>query len=210
METQWQADRAALRDLLHTRPDLSLKAMAHHLNRSYSWVKDWAKRLAAAPPDDLKVLCSRSRARHTSYQEWDPLVLRRLEHLRLFPPEGLQRTPGPRALLYYLPRDVDLQQQGYRLPRSTKTVWKLLKRLGLIAEKLVIVHKEEPLREPLEEIQVDFKDPGIPADPSGEGKKQHVVEVMNFVDAGTSILLAAKVQDDFRAHTALEAVITFL
>lgn len=80
-----------------------------------------------------------------------------------------------------MPRDVDLQQQGYRLPRSTKTVWKLLKRLGLIAEKPVFAHKEEPLREPLEEIQVDFKDPGIPADPSGESEKQHVVEVMNFV-----------------------------
>lgn len=210
MEAQWQADRAALRDLLRTRPDLSLKQMAHHLNRSYSWVKDWAKRLACAPPDDLAVLQSRSRARHTPYQEWDPLVLRRLEHLRLFPPEGLQRTPGPKALLYYLPRDEELQQKGCRLPQSTRTVWKLLKRLGLIAETFAIAHKEEPPREPLEEVQVDFKDPGVPADPSGEGKKQHVVEVMNFVDAGTSVLLSAFVQDDFRAHTSLEAVIAFL
>lgn len=97
MEAQWQADRAALRDLLHTRPDLSLKEMARRLNRSYSWVKYWAKRLASAHPDDLEVLQSRSRARHTPYEEWDPLVLRRLEQLRLFPPEGLQRTPGPRC-----------------------------------------------------------------------------------------------------------------
>lgn len=99
MEAQWQADRAALRDLLRTRPDLSLKDIARYLHRSYSWVKDWAKRLAAAPPDDLEVLRSRSRARHTAYQEWNPLLLRRLEQLRLFPPEGLQRTPGPKSLL---------------------------------------------------------------------------------------------------------------
>lgn len=94
MEAVWQADRSALRDLLHTRPDLSLKEMARRLNRSYTWVKDWAKRLAQAPPNDWDVLNSRSRARHTPAPEWDPLVLRRLEQLRLPPPEGLQRTPG--------------------------------------------------------------------------------------------------------------------
>ena len=56
---------------------------------------------------------------------------------------------------------------------------------------------------------MDFKDASsVPADP--EGKKQHTVEVLNFVDAGTSVLLSAQVQDDFRAHTSLEAVIAFL
>lgn len=49
MEAEWQADRSALRDLLHTRPDLSLKQMAAQLGRSYSWAKRWAKRFAAAP-----------------------------------------------------------------------------------------------------------------------------------------------------------------
>ncbi len=89
-----QADRAALRELLRTRPDLSLKDIAHRLHRSYTWAKDWAKRLASAPPDDLDVLHSRSRARSTPQPEWDALVLRRLEQMRLFPPEGLQRTPA--------------------------------------------------------------------------------------------------------------------
>lgn len=141
---------------------------------------------------------------------WDPLVLRRIEHIRLFPPEGLQRTPGPKALLYYLPRDTELQQRGCRLPQSTGTVWKMLKHLGLLVQQPPLIHKEEPLCEPLEEVQVDFKDPGIPADPSGEGKKQHVVEVLNFVDAGTSVLLSAQVQNNFHAQTALAAVIAFL
>src|SRR5258708_37531018 len=105
MEAEWQADRSALRDLLYTRPDLSLKEIARRLKRSYTWAKDWARRLAAAPVDDLDVLHSRSRARRTPPDDWDPLVLRRIEPMRLFPPEGLQRTPGPKALLYYLPRD---------------------------------------------------------------------------------------------------------
>jgi hypothetical protein len=37
MEAEWQADRSALRDLLHTRPDLSLKEIARRLKRSYTW-----------------------------------------------------------------------------------------------------------------------------------------------------------------------------
>lgn len=77
MEAQWQADRSALRELLSSRPDLSLKEIARRLHRSYSWAKDWAKRLATAPASDLEVLHSRSRARHTPSQDWDPMVLRR-------------------------------------------------------------------------------------------------------------------------------------
>ncbi len=39
MEAQWQADRSLLRDLLRTRPDLSLKQIAARIGRSYSWAK---------------------------------------------------------------------------------------------------------------------------------------------------------------------------
>ena len=211
MEAQWQADRSALRELLRSRPDLSLKQIAVLVGRSYDWTRKWAKRLNAAPAHDVHVLISQSRARKTLPPTWDPLVLRRLEQLRLHPPEGLRRTPGPKALLYYLPRDAALQARGCRLPRSTSTIWKLLTRLGLIAREPVIKHREEPLHDPLEEVQVDFKDvTSVPPDPSGEGKQLHVVEVCNFVDAGTSILLSAQVHDDFHAQTALEAVIEFL
>src|SRR5258708_10543022 len=210
MEAEWQADRSALRDLLHTRPDLSLKEIARRLKRSYSWAKDWAKRLAAAPPDNLEVLISRSRARHTQPPDWDPLVLQRIERMRLFPPEGLQRPPGPKALLSYLPRDAELQQRGCRLPRSTTTIWQLLKRLGLLADTPLPTHKEEPLCEPLEEVQTDWKDPGVPVDPGGVGQKQHWLPVPNFVDAGTPLLLGANVQGDFRGRTARASIFDFL
>jgi hypothetical protein len=62
----------------------------------------------------------------------------------------------------------------------------------------------------LEEVQIDWKDPGVPADPSGDGKKRHVLEVLNFVDTGTSILLSAQVQGDFHARTALAAIFDFM
>jgi hypothetical protein len=147
MEAQWQADRAALRDLLHTRPDLTLKAMAAQLGRSYSWGKKWAKRLVQIPVDDVSVLHSQSRARKTPFPAWDPLVLARVEHIRLLPPDGLQRTPGPKAILYYLPRDAEVRERGCRLPRSTSTIWKFLTRLGLLSSSPLVKHQPEPQRE---------------------------------------------------------------
>lgn len=211
MEAEWQADRSFLRELIRTRPDLSLKQIAVRVGRSYSWAKKWARRLATAPPEDLAILHSRSRARKTPPSGWDPLVLRRVEQIRLFPPEGLQRTPGPKAIVYYLPRDDQIRKLDCRLPRSTRTVWKMLRQLGLLSKEQEKKHEPLPLCQPLEEVQVDFKDAStVPPDPSGEGKQQHVVEICNFVDAGTSILLSAQVHEDFHAATALEAVIRFL
>jgi len=53
--------------------------------------------------------------------------------------------------------------------------------------------------------QVDLKDVStVPADP--EGKQQHVVETLNVVDTGTSILLDAHVRADFNEETVLLAV----
>jgi len=47
------------------------------------------------------------------------------------PPEGLQRTPGPKAILYYLPRDEQLQ--GERLPRSSRTIYRILQQADALA-----------------------------------------------------------------------------
>ena len=63
-------------------------------------------------------------------------------------------------------------------------------------------------RQPGEEVQFDLKDESlVPADP--EGKRQQVVEIANFVDAGTSIWLHREVRGDFDAETLLEAVAQF-
>jgi hypothetical protein len=46
--------------------------------------------------------------------------------------------------------------------------------------------------------------------PEPDGKQQHVVEVLNTVDTGTSILVNAQVREDFTAETTLEAVVETL
>lgn len=78
---------------------------------------------------------------------------------------------------------------------------------GRIGQPLHRVHVPVPRPLPLSSWQLDFKDVStVPADP--DGKQQHVVEVLNTVDTGTSILLDAVVRPDFTMETALAAVAT--
>jgi hypothetical protein len=209
MEAEWFAQRAALRCLARQHPDWTQADLAATLGRSRSWVAKWLARLSAAAPDDVSVLHARSRARHTPPPSTPPAVVARILAIRDEPPGHLRRVPGPRAILYYLPRDPEALALGVPLPRSTRTIWKVLRTHGRI-EAAPPRHRQ-PLDRPapLEEVQMDFKDASsVPADP--DGKRQHSVEVLNFVDAGTSSLLAAQVHAEYHAETAFDAVLTFL
>lgn len=209
MEAQWIADRAALRCLARQHPDWTHEELAACLGRSRRFVKKWLKRFREVTPDDLTVLHARSYASIPPPPTIHPRIIERIVEMRESPPEHLQRVPGPKALLYYLPRDPELQALGAPLPRSTRTIWKILRQQGCILDEPTRRRKPLEPREPLEEVQIDFKDAStVPADP--QGKQQHVVEVLNFVDAGTSILLSAQTHQDFHAETAFEAVVHFL
>jgi hypothetical protein len=101
-------DRALLRDLLLKNPQATPQDLAHEIGRSVSWVKKWRKRLREGDPTDPRLLCSRSRAHHSPYFRLrsacgEPYC----RHASLSRLPNLGRTPGPRALLYYLPRDPD-------------------------------------------------------------------------------------------------------
>jgi hypothetical protein len=66
---------------------------------------------------------------------------------------------------------------------------------------LIALAAWHPRPDPMEEIQLDFKDAtSVPPDPVG--KQQPVVEGLNFVDAGTSSWLQAEARTDFHAETA--------
>jgi len=163
-------------------------------------VKKWRRRLAGAPPGD-GVLASRSRARRRPPPAVGPAVIERILAIRDDPPANLQRVPGPKAILSFLRQD-DAAAAGEPLPRSPTTVWRLLQRHGRIARRRP--HQHEPLDRPppLTSGQIDFKDvSSVP--PDADGKRQHVVETLTCVDAGTSILLEAIVRDDFTEETTL-------
>jgi transposase InsO family protein len=208
-EAQWVAKRAMLRHLADQHPEWTRPQLALACDCSVSFVKKWLKRFRETDPNDLHVLFSRSRARHTPPPPPDLRLVQRVIEIRMAPPENLQRTPGPRTILYYLKRDAHLAAQGIIAPRSTRTIWKILRKLGFILDPPERTRKPLEPCEPMQEVQMDFKDATtVPPDP--EGKRQHVVEVLNFVDAGTSILLSAQPHDDFHAETALDAIVSFL
>ena len=209
MEEQWYADRCRLRELLRAHPDWSKRRLAEHLGRSLGWVKKWRRRLREAPPEDEAVLRGHSRARRQPPPTISAAVVDRILAIRDHPPAHLQRVPGPRAILYYLHRDEELAASGERLPRSTRTVWQILARHGRIAQWPPRVHEPLDRPPPLTAWQLDFKDVStVPADP--EGKRQHVVEALNTLDTGTSLLLNAQVRADFTAETTLVAVVETL
>jgi hypothetical protein len=179
--------------------------LAAELERSLGWVKKWCRRLQAAPPDDEAVLWGHSRARKHPPPRLSQEVIDRILAIRDHPPANLQRVPGPRAILYYLHHDAELVATGVRLPCSTRTIWQILTRHGRIAHPPVRDYEPLELPQPLMAWQLDFKDVStVPADP--DGKRKHVVEALNTVDMGTSILLAAQVREDFTAETTLAAV----
>jgi hypothetical protein len=205
------AKRAALRWLAQQHPGWTHQDLADALSMSRSWVRKWLQRLHQADPGDTMALHSRSRARHTPPASIasQPAVVQRILEIRLAPPENLQRVPGPEAILYYLHRDAALQQAGVRLPRSQTTIWKVLRQAGCIAQDGRRQPKPLELRQPGEEVQFDLKDASsVPAD--AEGKRQHVVEIANFLDAGTSIWLQREVRSDFDAEALFEVVAQFL
>jgi len=209
MQERWIADRAMLQQLMQKHPEWTQQELANWIGCSKGWVKKWVKRLREAPPGDASVLFGKPFGRKTPYPQTDPVVEARILAIRDTPPENLKRTPGPRAILYYLPRDPSLQECTEVLPRSTRTIWKILRRNDRITQEKRRKRKSPQRQGALEEIQMDFKD--IATVPKAEtGKQQHVVEALNFMDAGTSILLDAQVQADFHAQTTLQAVIRFL
>ncbi len=209
MEAVYYAARANLRRLVTQYPAWTRQQYAQAVGMSLGWVKKWIKRLREAPPQDEAVLQGQSRARKQPPARISQVVVERVLELRDQPPEGLGRTPGPKALLYYLPRDAELAASGERLPRSSRTVYRLLREAGRIPRRLP--HLQEPRERPapMSQWQLDFKDASsVPAQP--DGKRQHVVEVLNTVDMGTSLLVEAQVRADFTAETTLAEVATLL
>src|SRR6266571_3562071 len=109
------------------RSEPSRKQYAQAVGMSEGWVKKWSKRLRQAAPDDETVLQGQSRARKHPPERLSEVVVERILEVRDQPPDGLGRPPGAKALLYYLPRDADLLAQGQRLPRSSRTISRILR-----------------------------------------------------------------------------------
>jgi hypothetical protein len=203
MDAQLIVDRHRLRCLLDTRPDWKHQDLADAIGRSLSWVKKWVKRLRQATPDDQAVFVGYSCVRHTPPPKLSQVVIDRILSIRDHPPLGLGRTPGPKTILYYLQQEATTTLQEERVPRSTRTIWRILHQYQRIIEPDRRTHQPFERPEPMVSWQLDFKDAST-VPPEQEGKQQHVVEVLDAVDVGTSILIAAEARSDFTMATAIE------
>jgi transposase InsO family protein len=206
MEADLVAQRAALFCLSRQHPEWTYPDLAAAVGRSESWVKKWLARLKHTTTADLMRFQSRSHARHTPSPSTPQPVVERILSIRDDPPNHLRRVPGPRTIVYFLHQDPEALALGVPLPRSTRTVWKVLRAHGRIATELPQAHHPLDPPEPLAELQADFTDIGsVPAEPGG--KRQHAVEACFFEDVGSRQVPYAEVRSDFHAETALLAVI---
>jgi len=212
MEEEWMRDRALLRDLLEKTPHASPQELAQAIGRSVSWVKKWRKRLADGDPHDPCVLCSCSRAHRAPYFRWDVRVIQRIVEMRFAPPENADRVClglGPCSTTFPVTWSCKLHRFLCPAPveRSGRScilqgVW------SLVLKSHPTPTNPESHWKRSRWMQKDVG--SVSPEQSPQGKRQHVVEVCNFVDAGTSIALSAQAREDFHEQTALEAVISFL
>lgn len=209
MESDWILDRYQLWRLHREHPHWGAKKLAHHTPRSLTWVKKWLRRLRGADPDDDSVLHSHPRTRKTPPKLVCQVVIDRILAIRDKPPHNLGRIPGPKAILYYLNQDEDLQAQKLYLPCSTRTVWQILRQHGRIFRPSRPEHEPEERPVPMLVWGIDFKEvTTIPQDP--DGRRQHGVECFNTVDHGTSLVLSGQVHPNCTAVTAVRAMVTVL
>lgn len=207
MTTAYSAERANLYRLHQRHPHWSHQHLADTLGRSREWVKKWRKRLreelAAALPL-AEVLQGHSRARLQRPPRTPVPVVERILSIRDGPPHGLRRVAGPKAIAYSLRQEAEQEPEPLPVP-SCRTIYRLLKAQGRIAQRRTRLTQPVERPAPLSSWQLDFKDIStVPADPFG--KQQHVVETLNVLDVGTSLLLDAQVRQDFSAETALASV----
>lgn len=129
-------------------------------------------------------------------------MIRKILEIRDNPPDHLRRVPGPVAIRYYLEQDALLKASALRIPTSTSTIWRILDQYHRIPRSERHPHEGVDRPQPMDCWQMDFKDVST-VRPDEEGKQQHVVETLNFVDEGTSIVVGAVVRTDFTMETAI-------
>lgn len=197
MESEWELDRMKLYQLRCTYPEWTLSRLAKTLKRSLSWVKKWLKRFREAGEFSLDMFKSQSRAPHSRPRQVVDKVRDAVLSLRDQLRDKYGRVVGAKPILYHLHRDTALKRQGVYLPKSTRTIWKILKDGGRIQAR---VKEHFPLErpDPMQHWEMDF------------GQLGDTFEFLTVMDRGTSILVHTKTQPHFNAESALLAVASLL
>jgi len=199
-------DRVKLYDLWQQHPTWKPAQFGESIGRSRSWVRDWLHRYKSVASPQPEMFHSRSRARITSNKRVGPEVEAAILRLRDELPAAYHRVVGPETILYHLHKEDDLREAGHYLPASTSTIWSILDSNNRIARQSPRERHPEELAEPMAVWQMDFKSvSSVP--PVEDGKQQHVVETLNIIDKGTSILVDAVPREDYHAQTVFTSML---
>lgn len=207
MEAQYVADRSLLLSLWRQHPNWTNATLAQATGRSLAWVKKWKTRFRAHPEDPAVIWGKGSAQARRAGVQFAPRIIEQILAIRDQPPEHLQRTPGPRAILYYLHRSP--AERGERLPRSTRTIWRILRAHDRIPQQRRHAHQAQQRPDPLEEIQLDFKDV-LQLEPLATTKQAHAVEVLDAIDVGTSRWLLGEPSAAYTAETVFAPLLQLL
>jgi len=199
-ESQWTHDRIELYKLHKKNPSWSQKKLAANLGYSESWVKKWLKRAKQVTVKTLEVFTSQSRTPKNPARKVTDRVRDVILTLRQKLPEKYGRVVGAYPILYHLRADGYFKgRELENLPRSTSTIWQVLKDAGYIPEKVKTHIALEPSA-PMDEWEFDFGMVTIAEDAK--------FEIAPIIDRGTSILIKISAKKGtYQADSTLEMLI---
>lgn len=195
-------DRMQLHRLIEAHADWSDQRLADEIRKSESWVRKWRPRLTKREEHTFAIYLSQSRAPKTIWRKTDDEVKKVIGELREALSEHYHRKAGPKTILYELIKREDLKEIGHFIPRSERTIGKILKEMGYITpvpkwDRIPLI-----LPAPNEEWEMDFGQIRIDA--------ESIFEFFIVVDRGTSRVIYLEGSDGYNAETALEAVARLL
>jgi len=197
-ESQRIFDRMYLHRLMAEHPDWSDSRLAEAIGRCKAWVQEWRLRVIDPQVTNFSKYLSHSRAPHTRHGEVEEYIEDLICDLREELSEHYGRKAGPVTILQALEERTDLKDEGYHLPKSTRTIAKILKKRGYIPIKRKRFRIPVILPAPNEEWEIDF---GLVKLGDGSWFEFFVV-----VDRGTSRVVFLDGCERYNAETALETI----
>jgi hypothetical protein len=207
MTISYSAARANVYHVWQQHPDWNHAELAAAVGSSKEWVKKWLKRFRQELAAGLaveQILQGHSHVRKHLPTKTHPLGVQQVLSIRDQPAEGLRRVPGKVPIRSYLQRDPAWQVLQVPIP-SCKTISRLLTSPKPHPRARKADSSAFGALRPSERLanRCALDVSSVPAE--RDGKQHHVVETLNIIDTGTSVLLDAHVRSDFTAETALEA-----
>lgn len=196
-ESEWVYDRMRLYKLMVAHPGLSSLRLAEAVGRSARWVRKWVARFKAAEQADMRLFASQSRAPKRRPRQVGEMVKDGICQLRQALSEQYHRPAGALLIRAYLLQDEVVKALDGFVPRSSRTITRILRERGYIRTRPTPTHMPLALCAPMDEWEMDFCEVHL-----ADGR----FEFFLVVDRGTSRVVYVEGSEGYRGESALLAV----